>query len=123
LNHRHADFQSDNGGSRGALNQSLAALATPLPRPTKAHPWDTQSELVAILAQARRNRLGTEYVDLLVFWELDLRPNHVAVAVGAMADPLYAAPTRSVWEESRHSWITFNHDVSRFLQQSPPPPK
>jgi len=58
-----------------------------------------------------------------VFWELDFRPNHVAVAVGAMADPLYAASTRSVWEESRHSWITLDHDISRFPQQSPPPPK
>ena len=58
-----------------------------------------------------------------VFWELGFRPNHVAVAVGAMADPLYTAPTRSVWEESRHSWITINTDVSRFPQQSPPPPK
>jgi hypothetical protein len=58
-----------------------------------------------------------------VFWELDFRPNHVAVAVGAMSDPHFAAPTRSVWEESRHSWITFDHDISRFPQQSSPPAK
>jgi hypothetical protein len=55
-----------------------------------------------------------------VFWELDFRPNHVAVAVGAMADPTFDAPTRSVWEEYRHPWVAFDVDISRFARQSPP---
>lgn len=58
-----------------------------------------------------------------VFWELDFRPDHIAVAVGAMADPHFGTPTRSVWEESRHPWIGFDHDISRFAQQSAPPSK
>lgn len=58
-----------------------------------------------------------------VFWELDLRPDHVAVAVGAMADPAFRAPTRSSCEQSRHPWFEFNHDISRFLQQPPAPRK
>src|ERR1039457_6642820 len=50
----------------GLINPTLAALSGPFPWPTMAHSWHTQSELVTFLAQARRNRLGTEYVDLLL---------------------------------------------------------
>jgi hypothetical protein len=32
-------------------------------------------------------------------------PGVVAVPVGAFADPSFPAPTRSVWEERRHSWL------------------
>jgi hypothetical protein len=37
-------------GIMGLINQSLAALANPLPRLTKAQSWHTKSELVTILA-------------------------------------------------------------------------
>jgi hypothetical protein len=58
----------------GLINQTLAALGGPFPWLTMAHSWHTQSELVTFLAQARRNRLGTEYVDLL----LELMNEHKA---------------------------------------------
>lgn len=32
-------------------------------------------------------------------------PEMIAVAVGAFADPAFPAPTRSVWEERKHSWV------------------
>jgi hypothetical protein len=37
-------------GFEGLINQSLTALATPNPRPTKAQSWHTQSDLDTFLA-------------------------------------------------------------------------
>jgi hypothetical protein len=48
-----------------------------------------------------------------VFWELDGLPDHVAVAVGAFADPSFPPPTVSVYEARRHGWarldLTMEH--------------
>jgi hypothetical protein len=38
-------------------------------------------------------------------------PGIVAVPVGAFADPSFPAPTRSVWEERRHSWLRLPDDI------------
>ena len=51
-----------------------------------------------------------------VFWEADLRPDHVGVAVGAFGQSSFPRPTRSVWEESKHEWVAFTHDLPRFPQ-------
>jgi hypothetical protein len=32
-------------------------------------------------------------------------PGYIAVAIGNFADPGFPAPTISVWQESRHSWL------------------
>ena len=40
-----------------------------------------------------------------VFWYADRLPGHVAVAVGALADPSFPPPDRSVFEETRLSWV------------------
>jgi hypothetical protein len=53
LNHRHPDFQSDNGGSRGLLISHLQRLPPLSPRLTTAHLRRTQSELDTFLAQQR----------------------------------------------------------------------
>jgi hypothetical protein len=53
-----------------------------------------------------------------VYWDADFRPNHIAVAVGTFVDPSFPAPTRSVWEEGRHTWVSFGHDLERFPQAS-----
>ena len=37
-----------------------------------------------------------------VFWEADLRPDYVAVAVGAFADPTFGAPTEVYFKERSH---------------------
>ena len=46
-----------------------------------------------------------------VFWEADLRPDNVGVAVGAFADSGFFRPTRSIWEASKHGWVAFAHDL------------
>jgi hypothetical protein len=51
-----------------------------------------------------------------VYWDPDRLPDHIIVAFGAFADPAFPAPTRSIWEESRHSWVEFGHDLE-FRQQ------
>lgn len=40
-----------------------------------------------------------------VYWTDDQNPGIVAVAVGAFADPGFPPPSRSVWEERKHSWV------------------
>jgi len=54
-----------------------------------------------------------------VFWDADLRPDHIGVAVGAFRDANFPPPTRSVWEESKHGWVAFAHDVSHFAHGRP----
>ena len=40
-----------------------------------------------------------------VYWKADRAPGLVGVAVGAIADPAYPAPVRSVYEQSKHAWV------------------
>jgi len=40
-----------------------------------------------------------------VFWEPERRPDAIAVAVGAFADPGFPAPSQSVYDERRHAWV------------------
>src|SRR3954447_11004807 len=40
-----------------------------------------------------------------VYWKADVLPTMIGVAVGAMADPLYRKPDRSVFEQSKHHWV------------------
>jgi hypothetical protein len=53
-----------------------------------------------------------------VYWEADISPDHIGVAVGTFADPQFRAPLRSYWEETRHHWVTFEHGPKRFQRQS-----
>lgn len=46
-----------------------------------------------------------------VWWKADLRPDHIGVAVGAFGDPDFPAPTRSVWEATKHPWTSFANDA------------
>ena len=39
-----------------------------------------------------------------VYWQAEQRPDLVAVAVGAFADPGFAKPDLSVWESRKHLW-------------------
>jgi len=43
-------------------------------------------------------------------------PNRVGVAVGAFADPAFPPPHRSVFDESKHSWLTFPDDMPGFTR-------
>lgn len=40
-----------------------------------------------------------------VFWETARKPDLVAVAVGAFADPGFPAPAQDVYREHRHRWV------------------
>jgi hypothetical protein len=41
-------------------------------------------------------------------------PSMIGVAVGAIADPGFQAPVRSVWEQSMHHWVTIPGEVQHF---------
>jgi len=43
-------------------------------------------------------------------------PSMIGVAVGAIADPAFPAPVRSVWEESMHYWVTLPREVQHFAK-------
>ena len=49
-----------------------------------------------------------------VYWTADLRPQHIGIAVGHFADPAFEAPTRAVWTQHKHGWITFPPDMPAF---------
>jgi hypothetical protein len=46
-----------------------------------------------------------------VYWEGQGFPGYVAVAIGTFADPNFPAPTISVWEVTRHHWVTLPPDT------------
>jgi len=41
-----------------------------------------------------------------VFWEPERSPDAIGVAVGSFADPTFPAPSQSVYNERRHSWVS-----------------
>ena len=41
-------------------------------------------------------------------------PSMIGVAVGAIADPAFQAPLRSVWEKSKHHWVLMPGDIEHF---------
>jgi hypothetical protein len=43
-----------------------------------------------------------------VFWEPRRKPDMIAVAVGAFADPAFPAPSQAVHEEFAHPWATIS---------------
>jgi hypothetical protein len=53
-----------------------------------------------------------------VFWYyLDHFPDLIGIAFGAFADPSMPWPPVSVWEETRHPWVTFDHELLHFERQ------
>lgn len=40
-----------------------------------------------------------------VYYELEGLPDHLAIPVGAFADPSFPAPRASVYEERMHGWV------------------
>jgi hypothetical protein len=52
-----------------------------------------------------------------VFWRADYVPHLIGVAFGAFADPSMPSPTVSVWETTRHPWVTFDHELDHYRRQ------
>jgi hypothetical protein len=55
-----------------------------------------------------------------VYWKADGLPSMIGVAVGAIADPKYPAPVRSVFEQSKHDWVQIECAGDHFQQSSMP---
>jgi hypothetical protein len=53
-----------------------------------------------------------------VYWKADNLPTFIGVAVGALADPQYPPPVRSVFERSKHNWVQMDGAVEHFQQSS-----
>ena len=43
-----------------------------------------------------------------VYWKGGFLPNHTGIPVGAFADPDFPDPMASVWNKSKHGWVTFS---------------
>jgi len=56
-----------------------------------------------------------------VYWKADRLPALIGVAVGAMADPTFPAPIRSVFEQSKHDWVEISGGAVEHFQQSSVP--
>lgn len=56
-----------------------------------------------------------------VYWELpDRGPGQLVISGGSFFDRDFPAPTLSIWEQSKQSWISI--PVSAHFAQNPPPP-
>jgi hypothetical protein len=53
-----------------------------------------------------------------IYWKADNLPSLIGVAVGALGDPKYPAPGRSVFEQSKHHWVQIDGPVEHFQQSS-----
>ena len=51
-----------------------------------------------------------------VYWTTDLVKGAVGVAVGAFCDPNFLRPHVSVWENSKHDWVTMHEATLAYLQ-------
>jgi hypothetical protein len=52
-----------------------------------------------------------------VFWRAEYGPDLIGIAFGAFADPSMPSPTVSVWETTRHPWVTFDHELDHYGRQ------
>jgi hypothetical protein len=51
-----------------------------------------------------------------VYWKPDALPTIIGVAVGALADPNFPAPTTSIFERYKHQWVILPEEVERFQE-------
>jgi hypothetical protein len=54
-----------------------------------------------------------------VYAKASKHPAMTGVAVGAIADPQFQPPARSVWETSMHMWVNMPDDVQHFPEGRP----
>ena len=52
-----------------------------------------------------------------VYWRASNLPSMIGVAVGALADPKFPPPVRSVFEQSKHDWVQID-GAEHFPQSS-----
>jgi len=49
-----------------------------------------------------------------VYVKADKHPTMIGVPVGAIADPAFQAPLRSVWEQTKHKWVSLPAAIQHF---------
>lgn len=49
-----------------------------------------------------------------VYWKADVSPSWIGVAAGSIADPAFAPPSISVFEQSKHKWVQLDETVEHF---------
>lgn len=49
-----------------------------------------------------------------VYWKADSAPSWIGLAVGAIADPTFAPPVISVFEQSKHAWVRLGEAIEHF---------
>jgi hypothetical protein len=50
-----------------------------------------------------------------LYWQTANHPGRYGIAVGAFADPHFPKPARSVFERSRHDWLSLPDDIPGFF--------
>ena len=53
-----------------------------------------------------------------LFWTLEMRPDHIGVAVGCV-DTKLPEPARAIWTEEKHNWVRFPDDWPTFPRGTP----
>ncbi|NQV44783.1 MAG: GFA family protein [Rhodospirillales bacterium] len=49
-----------------------------------------------------------------LYWRAAFVPDFIGVATGCFSDPDFPAPQRSVYERSKHEWVTAPHSAACF---------
>ncbi|MBE9030351.1 GFA family protein [filamentous cyanobacterium LEGE 11480] len=42
-----------------------------------------------------------------VYWVAEFQPNQIGIAVGCFADPDFPEPMATVWNGTKHNWVSF----------------
>ena len=53
-----------------------------------------------------------------VFWTLEMRPEHIGVALGCLSTKV-AAPSRAIWVAEKHDWVSFPEDCPQYREAVP----
>jgi hypothetical protein len=51
-----------------------------------------------------------------VYVKAQKHPSMIGIAVGALADPSFRPPVRSVWEQTKHNWVDLPGPMQHFTQ-------
>ena len=55
-----------------------------------------------------------------LYWTLEMRPDHMGIALGCFDDPHFVKPARTIWTEHQHAWIHLPDDLPAFKKATPP---
>ena len=49
-----------------------------------------------------------------VWCRMEGKPDYIGITIGAIAEPDYPPPVRSVWEQSMHQWVAMAGEIAHF---------